>query len=83
MNQGLIKTFTATLDGKHIAFSSLTEFLVQVGKGKGSYKTRYRFEGKDIGQAVMYYRGINVGNGYKKRLFVPTFNKPVLARQFS
>ena len=82
MNNGLIKTYTATLDGKHIAFSSLTEFLVQVGKGKGSYKTRYRFIG-NIGQAVMYYRGINIGNGYKKRLFVPTFNKPVLAKQLS
>lgn len=73
---------TATIDGKHIGYSSATEFLVQVGKGKSAYKTRYRFVG-NIGQAIMYYKGVNVGNGYKKRLIVPSFNKPVLARQLS
>jgi hypothetical protein len=72
----------ATLDGKRIAYDEETEFLVQVGKGRGSYSTRYRFTG-DLAQAVFYYRGINVGNGFKKRLFVPTFNKPTLAKQFS
>lgn len=79
---GLIKTMTATLDGKQIAYSSLTEFLVQVGKGKGSYKTRYKFTG-NLAQAVFYYRSLNIGNGYKKRLFVPAFNKPVLAKYLS
>ena len=79
---GLIKTMTATLDGKQIAYSSLTEFLVQVGKGKGSYKTRYKFTG-NLEQAVFYYRSLNIGNGYKKRLFVPAFNKLVLAKYLS
>jgi hypothetical protein len=79
---GLIKTMTATLDGKQIGYSSLTEFLVQVGKGKGSYKTRYKFTG-NLAQAVFYYRSLNIGNGYKKRLFVPAFNKPVLAKYLS
>ena len=77
-----ITLHTCTLDNKHVAYSSQTEFLVQVGKGRGSYSTRYRFVG-NIAQAVFYYRGINVGNGYKKRLFVPSFNKPTLAKQFS
>lgn len=77
-----IQLLTATLDGKRIAYCNQTEFLVQVGKGRGSYSTRYRFTG-DLGQAVLFYRGINVGNGYKKRLFVPSFNKPTLAKQFS
>lgn len=77
-----LKMKTATLDGKHIAYHSDTEFLIQVGKNRGAYKTRYRIVG-DIGQAVFWYKGINVGNGYKKRLYVPTFNKPLLARQFS
>lgn len=71
------------LDGKKISYSDQTEFLVEVGHGeKGSYKTRYRFVG-NLPQAVMYYNGINIGNGYKKRLRAPSMNKPVLARQFS
>ena len=78
----MITLHTATLDGKQIAFSSETEFLVQVGKGKGAYKTRYRFMG-NIGQAVSYYRGINIGNGYKKRLVSWSMNKPLLAREVS
>jgi hypothetical protein len=77
-----IKLLTATLDGKHIAYSNLTEFLVQVGKGRGAYQTRYRFTG-NLGQAVLWYRGINIGNGYKKRLYAPSFNRKTLARQHS
>jgi hypothetical protein len=77
-----MRFITATLDNKRIAYTDETEFLVQVGKGRGSYSTRYRFTG-DLAQAVFYYRGVNVGNGYKKRLIVPSFNKPTLAKQFS
>lgn len=74
---------TAILDGRGIAFSSETEFLVQVGKNtKGSYKTRYSFKGNLV-QAVNYYNCINIGNGYKKRLLMPSSKKPVLARSFS
>jgi hypothetical protein len=74
---------TATLDGKTIGYGTGTEFLVQVGKGKGAYQTRYKFKG-DLGQAVFYYRCINIGNGYKKRLLMPSCAiNPVLARQFS
>jgi hypothetical protein len=69
---------TDTLNGKTIGYSDQTEFLVQVGKGpKGSYKTRYRIVG-DLKQAVMYFQCINVGNGYKKRLLMPSAKKPVL-----
>jgi hypothetical protein len=77
-----IKLTPATLDGKSIAYSNITEFLVQVGRGRGAYSTRYKFVG-DLAQAVFYYRCINIGNGYKKRLFVPSFNKPTLARYIS
>lgn len=77
-----MKLLTATLDNKRIAYTDETEFLVQVGKGRGSYSTRYRFTG-NLEQAVFYYRCINIGNNYKKRLFVPSFNKPTLAKQFS
>ncbi len=77
-----VKLFNTVLDGKRIAYSSETSFYVQIGKGeKGSYKTKYSFKG-NLAQAVLYYNAINIGNGYKKRLFCPNFNKPVLARQF-
>lgn len=68
-----------TLDGKLIGYSDETEFLIQVGRYRGAYKTRYRIIG-NLGQAVLYYRGINIGNGYKKRLYAPCMNKPTLAR---
>lgn len=69
----------ATLDGKRIAFSSETMFYVQLGRGSGSYKTRWSFKG-DLRQAVFYYCGLNVGRGYKKRL---QMEDRTLARQFS
>lgn len=74
---------TATLDGKPVAYTDQTVFLVEVGRGpKGAYRSRYAITG-NLAQAVTYYRGINIGNGYKKRLRAPSFNKPVLARAFS
>lgn len=73
----------ATLNKKQIAYTNETQFLVEVGKGsKGSYKIRFNVIG-DLGKAVMLFNGINIGNGYKKRLRAPSFNKPVLARQAS
>jgi hypothetical protein len=78
-----VKLKTATLDGKAIAFSSETTFLVQVGRyAKGAYRTRYSFTG-NLAQACHYYRCINIGRGYKKRLVMVGANKPVLARAAS
>ena len=73
---------TNELNGKKIAYHANTEFLVQIGKGKSSYKTRYTIKG-NLAQAVMYFNGINIGNGYKKRLICHSMNKPLLARAFS
>jgi hypothetical protein len=73
---------TATLDGKNIAYTDETLFEVQIGKNKSSYKTKYSFLG-NLGQAVFYYNAINIGRGYKKRLYCRTFNRPTLAKQFS
>jgi len=71
------------LDGKKIAYHEHTEFLVQIGRGqKGGYVTRYKITGNLL-QAVLYYRAINIGNGYKKRLLMPSANKPLLARATS
>ena len=73
---------TATLDGKKIIYSDDTTFEVQVGHKNRAYTTRYTFKG-NLAQAVLYYRGINIGNGYKKRLLMPGALRPVLARAFS
>jgi hypothetical protein len=76
-------TNTIILDGKRVAYSTTTKFLVQVGLGaKGAYKTRYSFTG-NLTQALMYYKSINIGRGYKKRLIAPSMNRPLLARAFS
>lgn len=73
---------TATLDGKRITYTDLTKFEVQVGRHRNAYETRYSFEGNLV-EAVRYYRGINIGNGYKKRLMMVGAVRPVLARAFS
>ena len=73
---------TATLDGKRIAYTDDTKFEVQIGRGKGKYQTKYSFKG-ELARAVMYYRCVNMGRGYKKRLVMPAANRPVLARAFS
>ncbi len=43
-------------------------FEVQVRPYNGKYRTKYRLE--NWAQAVMYYNGINIGNGYRKRMLV-------------
>jgi len=74
---------TDELNGKQIAYTDQTEFLVQVGRYvKGSYKTRYSFIG-NLAQSVSYYNAINIGNGYKKRLYAPSTNNPILAKAAS
>jgi hypothetical protein len=73
--------FHATLDGETVAYSSETTFLVQVARGRGSYTTRYTVVG-NLSQAVVLYRGINVGHPYRKRLSWSGSSRP-LARTIS
>ncbi len=69
---------TDMLDGKMVAYSTHTCFIVQVGKGtKGAYKTRNVVRG-NLGQALTMYKGINCGQGYKKRLLMTGSKKPLL-----
>jgi hypothetical protein len=79
-----MKLKTTTLNGKRIAYSSETEFLVQIGRySKGSYKTKYNIKG-NLTRAVLLYNCINIGRGYKKRLYMPACSKnPILAREAS
>lgn len=68
------------LNGKKLIFHKDSTILVQLGKGKSSYRTRYSFKASEFSKAVFYFNCLNVGKGYKKRLIVPSFNKPLLAR---
>ena len=78
-----MQVITNTLDGKRICYTEHTTFEVQVGRyAKGAYTTRYSIRG-NLAQAVAYFNAINIGNGYKKRLRAPSFNKPILARAAS
>ena len=56
----------------------MDEFLIQVGRYKGAYKTKYKCA--NLIQASLWYRAINIGNGYKKRLIM---NGKVKIREFS
>lgn len=69
----------AILNGKRVAYDETTEFQVQVGKGRSSYRTVATFVGNLPG-ACIHYQGINVWGGHKKRLYSPNMNKPVLDR---
>lgn len=75
-----MRLLTGTLDDRHIGYSEHTEFYVQLGFGKGGrWMNKYTFRG-NLGQAVLYYNALNIGRGYKKRLFMPSCEKePVLA----
>lgn len=73
---------TATINGAYIAFTNKTVFMVQIGKDSGSYKTKWTFEG-DLANALFYYKALNIGRGFKKRLYAPALHKPLLARSFS
>lgn len=77
-----IELKTVTLDGKKLAYTNQTEFLVQIGKNRSAYRTKWRFTG-NIHQAVAYYRALNVGRGYKKRLLMPSAKHPTLAKQIT
>lgn len=77
-----IELKTVTLDGKKLAYTNQTEFLVQIGKNRSAYRTKWSFTG-NIHQAVAYYRALNVGRGYKKRLLMPSAKHPTLAKQIT
>ncbi len=67
-------------DGRKIAYSAATVFLVQVGKGKkGAYKTKYLITG-NLSQAAIMYDGINIGYPYKKRLIMPSAKRLVISK---
>lgn len=56
-------------------------YFVEISRYRGSYETRYSFADSKLGlaHAMFYFSGINIGNGYNKRLRDAKTNK-VLAR---
>jgi hypothetical protein len=73
---------TRTIDGKLVSFTSETIFVVEVGRYRGAYRTRYSFKG-DLAKAGLHYRAVKIGNGYKKRLRMLGANKEIIARYIS
>jgi len=55
------------LNGKEIEYTELTEFKIQIGKGKESYKDSRIFYGNPT-SVFLHYNGINAHGGFKKRL---------------
>jgi len=68
-----------TINNKTFTCNDDTHFVIQMGKGKSAYKDRYVFVG-DLEKALFYYRCINIGYGFKKRLLI---DKKVVSRAFS
>lgn len=55
------------IDGKDYSYDSEDVWLVEIGKGsKGKYQARYSLDTPH--QGMRYFNGVNIGNGYKKRL---------------
>ena len=73
---------SVTFNGELLEFNNRTVFMVQLGKDSSSYKTKWTFTG-DFANALFYYKSLNIGRGYKKRLFAPSLHKKILARSFS
>ena len=74
---------TCELNGNKFVYGDETVFLVQVGKDKGKYNTKYKFIGNFV-HAVLWFNGINIGNGYKKRLIMQSCSKDtIIARCIS
>jgi hypothetical protein len=59
-----MKTFE--LDGKKYPYDDNTKFRTEVGRGDGPYND-IRYTCPTPQQAWMWYSGVNIGNGYKKR----------------
>lgn len=57
-------------------YTKSSQFNVQVGRNKGPYYNRYSFTGNPL-QAITWFKGINIGNGFKKRLTID--GKPICA----
>ena len=61
------------IDGKDYLYEAGDLWCVEVGRhARGAYKPRYTVETPQ--QGTFYYRAINIGLGYKKRLVLERVN---------
>ena len=67
------------VDGTAVYYNENTLFHIQTGKG-GNYKNVETIRG-NIVQAMHTFRQTPVSKGVSKRLFVPSTDRPVFARQ--
>jgi hypothetical protein len=71
----------AELDGKRVAYSSETLFTVEVGTVGRRYERKAAFVG-NLGQAVLWYKGYNIGPGYQKRLVMAGARRDTVLARF-
>ncbi len=65
------KIKTDFVNGHRICYTGETVFQVEIiGNEYSDWTVKYKIAG-DVGRAVMMYKGINIGNGYGKRLVMP------------
>jgi hypothetical protein len=57
---------TTNINGRDYTYAEGDRWLVEIGKGSGSYRTKYALASPN--QAVWYFNAINIGRGFKKRL---------------
>ena len=71
------------IDGKELKLEGWETIRVQLGYKSGKYKTHSSFTAKDMHRALMIYNGINIGNGYKKRLVIGILKPKTIAKAAS
>lgn len=80
--------FEVSLEGnltvveKGLTVPADAELLVQIAWRSNSYRTRWSFKASNIGIALRYFHSVNIGNGYRKRLYLPE-HKLAVAREIS
>lgn len=62
--------FEYEINGKSIELNQADTIRIQLGFKRGRFKHYHSFDAKDMARALMIYNGINIGNGYKKRLVI-------------
>lgn len=82
MNTGTVN-ITVTIDDKTYTYGLHDTWDIEVGRYRGAYRLQYRMT--TVVDGVKYYRCINIGNGYKKRLVLRRADgtRTVVARYIS
>lgn len=74
--------YIAELNGKRVGYNNKTKFEIQVGKGKGSYKTKHRITG-NFRKALSKYNDIDLSDNTKKRLVMIGATNPIIMKDIN